>query len=94
MREAASFIAGQSGQNPAGVLSQLFDAGARAWRAWRGRRQVIVLRDLDDHILVDIGVTRADVRWALDLPFMHDASCELERRATRRQESRWESRCF
>lgn len=34
---------------------------------------------LDDHELADIGITRADVRWASKLPIDVNASQELEK---------------
>ena len=90
MREAAMFIANQS-DHPTGALSVLLSSVARGFRAWRSRRKLLVLSELDDHILVDIGISRDDVRWALDLPFMHDPALELERRARRGREDRWGS---
>lgn len=94
MREAASFIASQSGDGATGALAQVFHAVKGAARSWRSRRKLMALGDMDDHILADIGVTRADVRWALDLPFMHDPACELERRARRCSDDRWRSASF
>lgn len=43
------------------------------------RRKFKRLQDLDDHILDDIGVTRAEVEIATRLPFTHDAATELRR---------------
>ena len=41
------------------------------------------------HILLDdIGITRADVRWASGLPLTVNAALELEERATRRRRGR------
>lgn len=39
---------------------------------------------LDDHTLRDIGVTRADVKWASRLPLSEDAATRLEIIARRR----------
>jgi hypothetical protein len=36
-----------------------------------------------------MGVTREDVRWALDLPFTHDPGIELQRRALRNRHRGW-----
>jgi uncharacterized protein YjiS (DUF1127 family) len=83
MREAASFIAGQGSRAPAGVLPTLVRDVAGAFRAWTKRRHLKTLSDFDDHMLADIGVTREDVRWALDLPFAYDPGIELQRRALR-----------
>ena len=54
----------------------------------RNRRQVLLLTELDDHVLSDIGVTRSDVRSALSRPFSADPSLELERIALSNR-SRW-----
>ncbi len=55
---------------------------------WRARRAVVRLDALDDYLLHDIGVTRADVRWASGLPLTVNAALELEERATRRRRGR------
>ncbi|WP_374333679.1 DUF1127 domain-containing protein [Aestuariivirga sp.] len=57
-------------------------------RNWRARRAVQRLDALDDFLLQDIGVTRADVRWASGLPLSVNAALELEERATRRRRGR------
>ena len=44
---------------------------------WR-RRHVRRMRDLDARTLSDIGVTRADVDWALSLPWTRKAGVELQ----------------
>jgi hypothetical protein len=36
-----------------------------------------------------VGVTREDVRWALDLPFAYDPGVELQRRALRNRARGW-----
>jgi hypothetical protein len=43
---------------------------------------------LDDYLLHDIGVPRAEVRWASGLPLTVNAALELEGRATRRRRGR------
>lgn len=92
MREAASFIASQSNDyTPAlGALLRKVFAPIR-W--WNRRRKLVQLRDLDDHVLADIGVTRDDVRYAFNLPLAVDAALELEERALlrsgRAQHPRW-----
>jgi hypothetical protein len=45
--------------------------------AFRNRRQVARLTDLDDRALKDIGLTRSDVMAALDQPFLRDPSMHL-----------------
>lgn len=57
-------------------------------RNWRARRAVERLDALDDFLLRDIGVTRADVRWASGLPLSVNAALELEERAVRRRRGR------
>ena len=82
MREAASFIASQHvGPFEMGGLLHSLLAPIR-W--WHRRRKLVRLRDLDDHLLQDIGVTRDDVRYAFNLPLAVDAALELEDRALRR----------
>lgn len=57
-------------------------------RNWRARRAVARLEAFDDFLLRDIGVTRADIRWAAGLPLSVNAALELEERATRRRRGR------
>lgn len=47
------------------------------WANWQSRRRVNRLADLDDHILDDIGLTRADVLWACRLPLDRDPTAAL-----------------
>ena len=89
MREAASFIAAQSGSASAGLLAAALRSGQAAFRAWAARRKLTNLLDLDDHLLADVGVKREDVKWALDLPFSHDPGLELQRRAMRNRARGW-----
>ena len=81
MREAASFIAHQNSAFGAGVIPGLLAMAGQALRSWRDRRTVETLTDFDDHMLADIGLTRADVDRALDLPFADNVSMELQRLA-------------
>jgi uncharacterized protein YjiS (DUF1127 family) len=58
-------------------------------RAWKSRRVVADLLELDDHMLADIGISRADLVSVLSLPADRDPSARLmilavERRAARR----------
>jgi uncharacterized protein YjiS (DUF1127 family) len=89
MREAASFIASQSRFAPAAVLPALVETVQGAWRAWSNRQKLTSLSEFDDHLLADIGLTRGDVRVALDLPFAHDPSLELQRIALRNRRRGW-----
>ena len=53
------------------------------------RRQVTSLRDFDEHMLSDIGLTRRDVHEALQLPFGSDPARELQARASRNRRRGW-----
>ena len=88
MRDAASFIASQ-GPLPASSLAALAQGVAAPFRWWQSRRKLVRLIDMDDHLLQDIGVSRSDVRWALDLPFTYDPGIELQRRALGKRRERW-----
>jgi uncharacterized protein YjiS (DUF1127 family) len=92
MREAASFIASQSDHYTPGVDAILRKIFA-PFRWWNRRSRLLHLRDLDDHVLEDIGVTRDDVRYAFGLPLSVDAALELQERAFLRPRrsggSRW-----
>ena len=89
MREAASFIASQSGSSEAGLLGDVVTTVYRFVRAWQNRRALTSLTQFDDHMLADIGLTRADVRETLELPFTHDLGRELQFRAARKYHSGW-----
>ena len=91
MREAASFIAAQSHSAPAAILPSLLEGARSAWRAWSNRRRLADLSEFDDHMLADLGLTRGDVRRALDLPFAHDPSLELQRRALQNRGRGWQA---
>jgi uncharacterized protein YjiS (DUF1127 family) len=89
MREAASFIASRSGSAEAGVLQAIVTVAQNALKSWSNRRQIANLAEFDDHMLADIGLSRADVRETLDLPFSHDLGRELQLRATRNHRRGW-----
>ena len=89
MREAASFIASRSGSAEAGVLYAIVDAAKIALKSWINRRRIATLTDFDDHMLADIGLTRNDLREALDLPFSLDVGRELQFRAGRNHRNGW-----
>lgn len=70
-----------------GVLATLF-----GW--WTARRAELsrraALREMaerSDHALADVGLLRAEVEWALDLPMSQNAAAALARRSTARRES-------
>ena len=55
---------------------------------WQARRAVLRLDRLEDGLLDDIGVTRADINWALALPLSVnslEALYDRARRANRRR---------
>lgn len=53
------------------------------------RRKFNAVRDLDDHMLDDIGVTRGEVERAAQLPLSVNAAMELRRMSLeRRREAR------
>jgi uncharacterized protein YjiS (DUF1127 family) len=58
---------------------------SRLFHNWKARREVSELVGLDDFMLADIGVTRADVEWAAKLPLTTDATEALEEKLTLRQ---------
>ena len=53
---------------------------------WRKRRRLRDLQHMNDHMLDDIGLTRADVAATLSQPMTVDPVCDLERRALRRRD--------
>lgn len=55
-------------------------------RTWRRRQQFRRLLALEDHLLVDLGYTRAELRWGTRLPMHVDAARAVmaRRRAQRR----------
>jgi len=57
--------------------------------AWGNHRGLVMLARLDDHALRDIGLSRSDVRDALEQPWWNDPTDTLlERRRAERRESR------
>jgi uncharacterized protein YjiS (DUF1127 family) len=58
---------------------------SRLFHNWKARREVARLAGLDDFMLADIGVSRADVEWAAQLPLTADATEALEEKVTLRQ---------
>jgi uncharacterized protein YjiS (DUF1127 family) len=89
MREAALFVAGQRGSADAGILSAFVRSAGQALRSFKNRRKIVALSEFDDHLLADIGLSRDDVRRALDLPFAHDPALELQRLALRQRRRGW-----
>jgi uncharacterized protein YjiS (DUF1127 family) len=61
-----------------------FPAIHRLVQNWRKRRSLRRLEDLEDHLLMDIGLTRADLVYAQKLPLAVDPMAEIGRRARHR----------
>jgi Domain of unknown function (DUF1127) len=52
----------------------------RLWNNWRARKDVVRLQQLDDHLLKDIGLSRADIFWASQQSLDVNAALVLEER--------------
>ncbi|MEM6665204.1 MAG: DUF1127 domain-containing protein [Pseudomonadota bacterium] len=65
---------------PFGTPAARFDVIAAVktvYRLWASRRAVLRVKELDDRMLADIGLTRDDVREALAQPYWSDPSSSL-----------------
>jgi len=51
------------------------------FRNWRARSEMAKLANCDDKLLLDLGIQRDDVRWALRLPLSQNPRLALEERA-------------
>ena len=65
-------------------LTYSFPAVPRVVANWWKRRTLRKLRELDDYLLRDIGLTRDEVSAALRLPLSIDPVAELDRRTRAR----------
>lgn len=75
------------------AVSNLLSYAGRAFKSWVNRREVHHLARLEDHNLADIGLSRADIDWAMAQPWHLDATEGLaERVACRRSARRWATR--
>jgi uncharacterized protein YjiS (DUF1127 family) len=81
MKAAAHSVLHASGPGRAGITSLI----TRVVRHWNDRRTVHAMSQLDDHLLADIGLTRADLDWALHQPSSGLPSEELTRLAAERR---------
>lgn len=63
----------------AGVVARLGRTIAESWRVWNGRRAMRRLNELSDWELMDIGLTRDDLRRAYHLPIFDDPTQHLQR---------------
>jgi uncharacterized protein YjiS (DUF1127 family) len=57
---------------------------ARLLHNWRAKRAVTRMELLNDHLLHDIGLTRADVEWAANQPLTVNAALVLEELSSKR----------
>ncbi len=62
--------------NPINSLARALEARVSERRARKGINQIL---ELEDHMLDDIGVTRADVHRVSRMPLSNDAATELHR---------------
>lgn len=67
----------------------LVETGLARWRRWRADRQArtafSTVLMLDDRLLHDMGVTRAEAEWAASLPLSQDAATAMHARAQTRR---------
>ena len=66
-------------QAPGRELAHAFPALPRLVKNWWKRRSLRKLEDLDDYMLSDIGLTRADLIFAQKLPLDIDPVAEVVR---------------
>ncbi len=62
------------------VLHRARQTFGTLYRNWQARRSVRKLRDLDDHMLHDMGLTRTDVDLASHQPLTRNPTLFLETR--------------
>jgi uncharacterized protein YjiS (DUF1127 family) len=69
------------------VATRVAIAIANAYRAWKNRRAFYRLGEMSDTELADIGLTRADLHVAIDVPFGRDPTVKLRAIAGDRAEA-------
>jgi uncharacterized protein YjiS (DUF1127 family) len=69
------------------VATRVANAIASVYRAWKNRRAFYRLGEMSDAELADIGLTRADLHVAIDVPFGRDPTVKLRSIATDRAET-------
>ena len=52
---------------------------------WRERQRIEMLLRYDDERLLDMGITRDDIRGVIELPLSYNPAIELERRRSARR---------
>jgi len=70
---------------PGALLGGFLDRIRRLFRVIARRRRFKRVLDLEDRLLDDIGVNRAEVEWAARLPLGVNAAEELHRRSLSRR---------
>lgn len=76
--------------HPVQILTKLGMHFSALFMLWYNRRAMFKLSRLEDRILADIGLTRADIEWALSLPWHVDPTEALnDRLRCRRSAARW-----
>jgi uncharacterized protein YjiS (DUF1127 family) len=59
------------------VATRVVNVLANSYRAWKNRRAFYRLGEMSDAELADIGLTRADLHVAIDVPFGSDPTAKL-----------------
>jgi uncharacterized protein YjiS (DUF1127 family) len=83
-----SLVPAPFAQGFASVATVVGLAFRRLVHAWRHRRDAVVLASLDDRMLADVGLTRADLNDALSEPLWRDPTAVLARRQGERRRFR------
>lgn len=69
------------------VATRVVNAAVNFYRAWKNRRAFYRLGEMSDAELADIGLTRADLHVAIDVPFGRDPTAILREIASDRVET-------
>ncbi|TPK93434.1 DUF1127 domain-containing protein [Mesorhizobium sp. B2-4-12] len=69
------------------VATRVANTVSSAYRAWKNRRAFYRLGEMSDAELADIGLTRADLHVAVDVPFGRDPTVILREIASDRVET-------
>ncbi|TGQ87852.1 DUF1127 domain-containing protein [Mesorhizobium sp. M8A.F.Ca.ET.208.01.1.1] len=69
------------------VAARVVNTAFNIYRAWKNRRAFYRLGEMSDAELADIGLTRADLHVAIDVPFGRDPTAILREIASDRVET-------
>ncbi|MGE0232030.1 MAG: DUF1127 domain-containing protein [Flavobacteriaceae bacterium] len=69
------------------TVASVIEPLTRVWRNRKRRDELAGLRELDERLLADIGLTPGDVREAFELPLSENASRLLAGRALRSRQA-------